>query len=71
MSKGSKIVCLIVTLLFIFVSLAGGAFAAVQTAAHDSNLTETGFHIDGSSGSPAYIIAGDCDAGMSCGAGSG
>lgn len=71
MSKGSKIVYLIVTLLFIFVSLAGGAFVAVEMTAHDSNLIETGFHVNGSGGSPAYSIAGDCDAGMACGSGSG
>lgn len=71
MSTRSKIVYLIVVLLFVFTSLAGGAFAAVQMAAHDLNQSDVGFHLDGSLGSPAYSIAGECDMAPSCGSGSG
>jgi hypothetical protein len=67
MSTRSKIVYLFVALIFVFTSLAGGAFAAVQMAAHDVNV---GFHVQ-DAGSPAYSIAGDCDMAMSCGSGSG
>jgi hypothetical protein len=71
MSKRSKLVCLIVALLFIFTSLAGGAFAAVQIVAIDSDQSDVGFHLDGSLGTPAYSIAGDCDMAAGCGIGSG
>lgn len=71
MSKRSKLVYLIIALLFIFTSLAGGTFAAVQMAAIDSYQLDVGFHLDGSLGSPAYSIAGDCDMAAGCGIGSG
>lgn len=71
MSTRSKLVYLIVALIFVFTSLAGGAFAAVQMAAHDLSNSGTVFHIDGSSGSPAFSIAGECDMAGSCGSGSG
>lgn len=61
MSTRSKIVYLLVTLVFVFTSLAGGAFAAVRIAAHDLNQTDVGFHHRGTLDSPAYSIAGDCD----------
>ena len=71
MSTRSKIVYLLVALVFVFTSLAGGAFAAVQTAAHDLHQSDAAFHVDGSLGSPAYSIAGDCDMTPGCGSGSG
>jgi hypothetical protein len=71
MSTRSKLVYLIVALIFVFTSLAGGAFAAVQMAAHDLPGAGTVFNIDGGSGTPAFSIAGDCDMAGGCGSGSG
>ena len=68
MSTRSKIVFLVVALVLVFTALAGGAYAAVQMAAHDVNHS-VGFHVDSSS--PASILAGHCDMAMSCGSGSG
>jgi len=69
MSKRSKILYLIVTLLFIFTSLAGGALAVVQMTANDLNPSNIGSHLGDLLGSSAYSIAGECD--MACGSGSG
>jgi hypothetical protein len=71
MSTRSKIVYLLVVLIFAFTSLAAGAFAAVQTAAHDLQQSDSAYHLDGSSGVPAYSIAGDCDSAPACSTGSG
>lgn len=71
MSKRSKFVYLLVTLLFVFMSLAGGAFAAVQISANDFGHSDVGFHLGDSLNSPAYSIAGDCDMAPACGNGGG
>lgn len=71
MSTRSKIVYLFVVLLFAVSTLAGAAFSAVQSAAHDLHQSDSAFHIDGSLGAPAYSIAGECDMAPACGGGSG
>ena len=70
MSNRSKIVYLLLALLFVFTSLAGSAFAAVQMAAVDFNQSDIGFHLDGSLDGPSSI-AGRCDMAGPCGGGSG
>jgi hypothetical protein len=71
MSTRSRIIYLLVVLIFAFTSLVAGAFAAVQTAAHDLQQSDTAFHLDGVLGGPAYSIAGDCDMTPGCGNGAG
>lgn len=71
MSKRSKFFYVLFVLLFAVTSLAGGAFAAVQMAAHDMGFTNSAFHMNDSVGSPAYSIAGECDMASGCGFGSG
>jgi hypothetical protein len=72
MSTRSKIVYLLVALLFVFTSLAGGAFAAVEMAAHNLHDSDAAFHLNGSVSAPSYSIAkGECDMIPGCGSGSG
>jgi hypothetical protein len=70
MSKRTKLVSLLFVLVFAFVSLAGAAFAAVQTAAHTLQQTDTAFLVNGSLDSP-MSIAGVCDMTPSCSSGGG
>ena len=71
MSTRSRIIYILVVLIFAFTSLAAGAFAAVQTVFHDLQQSDAAYHIDGSLGLPAYSIAGECDASPACSSGSG
>lgn len=71
MSTRSRIIYLLVVLIFAFTSLAAGAFAAAQTAAHELQQSDTVYHLNGSLGVPAYSIAGDCDGAPACSSGSG
>jgi hypothetical protein len=72
MSTRSKIVYVLLVLVFAFTSLAAGAFAAVETAAFDFNHGDSAVHFEMNPGTPAYSIAvGECDMGSGCGYGSG
>lgn len=71
MSTRSRIIYILVVLIFAFTSLAAGAFSAIQTAAHDLQQSDAAYHLDGALGVPAYSIAGDCDGIPACSTGSG
>jgi hypothetical protein len=71
MSTRSRIIYILVVLIFAFTSLAAGAFSAVQTAAHDLHQSDSAYYIDSSVGHPAYSIAGDCDGAPACSNGGG
>jgi hypothetical protein len=71
MSTRSKIVCLLVVLIFAFTSLAVGAFAGVQTAAHDLGQSDTAYHLSNPLNGAGTSIAGHCDMSPSCSSGGG
>jgi hypothetical protein len=71
MTTRSKIICVLIVLIFAFTSLSAFAFVQVQTAAHSTYQLDTAYHSDGSFGGSAYSIAGHCDISPLCGSGGG
>lgn len=70
MSVKSKFVYLLLVLIFAFTSLAAGAVVSVELAAHDA-YSDTAYHVNTEWSGPSFVIAGECDAGPTCGGGGG
>lgn len=70
MSTKSKILSLLVVLIFAFTSLAAVAFTEAS-AFGQSDLYNTAYQVDGPLGGASSIIAGHCDASPVCSSGGG
>lgn len=71
MSTKSKLIYLLLVLIFAFTSLGAGAVAGVQMAAHEMH-SDAAYHLDSpQTSSPSFVIAGDCDMSAGCGSGGG
>ena len=66
MSVKSKLVYLILVLIFAFTSLAAGAVVSVELTAHDA-YSNSAYHVDDQFSTPSFVIAGDCDLEAGCG----
>ncbi len=70
MSTRSKIIFLLLVLVFAFSSLAVGVITGTQLAAHDMGQFDAAYHPDSLNGA-IFTLAGHCDAAPSCSSGSG
>jgi len=70
MSTKTKILSLLVVLVFAFTSLAAIAFVEGNALGH-SDVFDTAYQVDGPLGGASAVIAGHCDASPVCSSGGG